>query len=499
MVNQKIQFIRMLIAIVMVFALTASLASVSQAQSSAPGDDQTSYPTDTLAVFLPAVIRPGQVFIPSTAAHQVNVPMFTDGVHFSRAAIFWFGRVNPSENYADVRVYAMPDALHVRVSIFDRLLWSDITPEPADFANWDAVTLLVDLDAGVSGGPGTNAYRFDAMLNNQPPPGNLEYQAAYQGNSSGWSPVALDFLTVAGHRWESAVVGGINNNQNNRGWTMTYQIPYSSLGLAHTPTEGTIWNLGVVVNDRESPSQPAQDQKTWPEALQIDQPGTWGKMRFGLKEYQAPTASPAGTLTIREGLAGMDVPDAAVGGTIDNLCPGDPTYIWNQWGEANFGSDPNFNVQNQGDLADWPCFSKYFITFPLDQLPEGQVILEATLQIYLYGNSDPALAQDSLVQVLRVANDWQENTITWNNAPLAIENLAQTVVAPSDYPWPRIPYTWDVSLAVAQAYAEGAPLRLALYSADGAIHSGKYFVGSEDAWVGGEFYRPTLEITWGRP
>lgn len=496
MFNRYFRLTRFLQALLVALMLTAAMAGISRAQD----DDNTpSYPTDTLAVFLPAISRPGQVFVPTTAEHQVNVPMFDGGTHFSRAGIFWFGRVNMSENYTDVRVYSTPEALHVRVAVFDRLLYSDITPEAVDFGDWDAATLLLDLEAGTSAAPGAGAYRFEAMLNNQPPPGNLQYQAAYQGSGSGWTATQIDFLTVAGHRWESAVVGGINNNQNNRGWTMTYQIPYTSLGLSGAPAEGTIWNLGVIVHDRESLQTPAQDHKTWPEALSIEQPVGWGQMHFGLKEYQPPAANPAGAVTVREGLNGVSVPDAAVGGTIDNLCPWNPTYIWNQWGEDNFGSDPNFNVQNQGDLADWPCFSKYFITFPLDEVPEGQVILDATLQIYLYGNSDPANAQDSLVQVFRVAGDWQEDSITWNNAPLAIENLAQTVVAPSDYPWPRIPYTWDVSLAVAQAYAEGVPLRLALYSADGAIHSGKYFVGSEDAWVGGEFYRPTLEITWGRP
>jgi len=24
------------------------------------------------------------------------------------------------------------------------------------------------------------------------------------------------------------------------------------------------------------------------------------------------------------------------------------------------------NVQNQSDISDWPCFSKYYVTFPLD-------------------------------------------------------------------------------------------------------------------------------------
>jgi hypothetical protein len=52
---------------------------------------------------------------------------------------------------------------------------------------------------------------------------------------------------------------------------------------------------------------------------------------------------------------------------------------------------------------------------------------------------------------------------------------------------------------VARAHAAGLPeLRLVLYSADGAIHSGKYFATSDT----GDFSavsRPSLSIVWGQP
>ena len=56
----------------------------------------------------------------------------------------------------------------------------------------------------------------------------------------------------------------------------------------------------------------------------------------------------------------------------------------------------------------------------------------------------------------------------------------------------------NISLAVAQAYANGEPLRLVLYSADSDYHSGKYFVASGTGeWnaVG----RPTVTVEWGNP
>jgi hypothetical protein len=59
-----------------------------------------------------------------------------------------------------------------------------------------------------------------------------------------------------------------------------------------------------------------------------------------------------------------------------------------------------------------------------------------------------------------------------------------------------VPYTWDISRAVAAAYTAGGPLRLVLYSADSDYHSGKYFVSS-DTQDWNETGRPTLQITLG--
>ena len=78
-------------------------------------------------------------------------------------------------------------------------------------------------------------------------------------------------------------------------------------------------------------------------------------------------------------------------------------------------------------------------------------------------------------------------------APLANENISGAwVQAKTTANWPT--YTWDISRAVAEAYAAGEPLRLALYSADGDYHSGKYFSSSD--WPD-ENGRPFLSIRWG--
>ncbi|MEJ2746773.1 MAG: DNRLRE domain-containing protein, partial [Anaerolineae bacterium] len=251
--------------------------------------------------------------------------------------------------------------------------------------------------------------------------------------------------------------------------------------------------------DRDDAAGTAIPDTIWPETMVTTQPSTWGQIHFGLPVYDAPAATPGGVVTIQHGLNGTAVPDADVGG--GTVC-GAGTAFWPEWGSLNHAGSPYVNIQNQWNLGDWPCFSKYYITFPLDALPTDRAILSATLTLYQFGNSnqgglfDPSRPpQPSLIQVLTIVDDWQESTLTWNNAPLPVENVGRSWVdpLPAGPPWPNVPRQWDVSRAVAEAYAAGQPLRLALYSADNAMHSGKYFRSSDaDAEA-----RPTLEVLWG--
>jgi hypothetical protein len=190
--------------------------------------------------------------------------------------------------------------------------------------------------------------------------------------------------------------------------------------------------------------------------------------------------------------------DAMVGG--GSVC-GEGMDFFPQWGNANYAGSTHLVTQNQGDVADWPCFSKIYVNFPLDILPAGKVVVSATLTLYQFGNSDPTRAQPSLVQVLTLGDDWNENAITWNNAPLAQENVSQAWVDPltTTPPWPGAARSWDVTWAVVQSYTVRQPrLRLALYEADAAYHSGKYFTASDTGdW--NEVGRPTLVVTLADP
>jgi len=430
----------------------------------------------------------------SPPVRRVNVPHFEGGIAAAEQAIFWLGQVDSTANYADVRLGYTDEALQVDVHIFDRYLWYDAgqPPDPAAFTAWDTVGLYLHLDGNQGPAPTLNSYRFRGQLNHWQ--ARADYQTADRGNGAGWSSAAVAFSTASGWRGE-----GLNNGAEARGWTMTFTIPFTNLGLSGPPDVGTVWGLGVVVHDRDDAPGTAIPTRTWPETLLDTQPGTWGQLHFGLPAYTAPPATNKQTLTIRRGLNATDVPDAHVGGHTTCGDPFNPNFF-EGWGDANYAGYTQVNVQNQGDVADWPCYSKYYVTFPLTALPSNQSIISATFTLYQFGNAggpgqEP---QPSLIQAHAITEAWQESSLTWNNAPLAAENIAQTWVSPLDsFPgWPGVPGAWDVGAAVAAAYAAGQPLRLALYGADTAYHSGKFFTSSDiDDWNAAG--RPTLRVQFG--
>jgi hypothetical protein len=448
-----------------------------------------------LGVVAPALtLRPVNADALSLAAPQametrrVNVPY---EVPFSEAAIFWFGRVTPSDNAADVRVIYRQDELYVRVAVFDRRLWYDKSPSREDMTAWDAVSLFLDTAGNSGDAPGASAFRFEAQLVWFE--SRTNYDLAFTGDGLAWTAADLQFNTSSGWRGNAP-----NNDVDDRGWVVAYTIPWQSLGLSGPPAEGTTWGLAVAVHDRDDAAgTPIADQR-WPEAADPDRPATWGELVFGLPEYQPPPCLPGGTTTIRHGVGGAVVIDADVGGSSTCGSLAGPDFF-PTWGDLNYAGKTLVNIQNLGDVCDWPCFSRYYVTFPLEAVPAGKTITSATLTLFHNGNAgagaDPG-PQPSLIQAYAVHEDWDEAAITWNNSPLATQNLGGTWVYPveSAPPWPGIAYDWDVSLAAAEAYAAGQPLRLALYEADSAIHSGKYFFSSD---VSGSAARPLLTVTWG--
>ncbi|WP_232280149.1 DNRLRE domain-containing protein [Roseiflexus castenholzii] len=437
-------------------------------------------------VYLPLVTRSGC----TAELPRINAPKFTGAIPFERTAIAWFGRVSPTQNYTDIRVGYNATELFVYLAIFDRHLWYDESPTPQTLTQWDAVTLLLDTSGGAAVSP--SSWKFVAQLYGER---SSQRRVVYRGSATGWQQTSVAFDALPG--WRGNALN--DNSDSDRGWAMGFTIPFSSLGIASAPPDGTSWRMAVIVHDRDTRAGPPIGDQAWPPQTPLETPACWGVLNFGVPVYQT-SATPTGSLIVRRPTERSPlVPDADVGAAIANQCPGDENHIWNEWGNRNYGRAPDFNIQNQSDVSDWPCFAKYYVTFPLDGIPPGKVIVSAILTLHQFGNSGSAgQAKPSWIQVSVAAGDWNEQTITWNNAPIAYENVAISRVDPvtSSINWPGVPRTWDVSYAVARAYARGEPLRLVLYSADSDYHSGKYFVSSDTGdWnIEG---RPRLDVRWG--
>ncbi len=423
---------------------------------------------------------------------RIYVPTFgASAIPFNQTAVAWFGHLDEDSNWADVRVGANDQELYVYAAVFDRHLWYDPYPTPATLTQWDAVTLLLDTNGAGPAHP--TAWRFVAQLYGEPSP---QHRSVWQGSPQGWQPSNVPFAAVPG--WRGNALN--DNSDSDRGWAMGFTIPFASLGLSGPPAAGSSWRMALIVHDRDTQAGPPFPDQAWPPGARAASPTCWGRLHFGLPGWPEPRPV-AGTVTIRRPTQSSSlVPDADVGGSTGNQCPGDEFHIWNEWANLNWGFRGDFNIQNQSDVADWPCFARYYVTFPLTAVPANKRIVSATLTLHQFGNSGGPTAPASWIQVLTAATDWSETTVTWNNAPLAHENVAGAWVDPIVvFPgWPGVPRSWDVSYAVARAYHLGQPLRLVLYSADSDYHTGKYFVSSDTGdW--NEEGRPTLVVRWADP
>jgi hypothetical protein len=440
----------------------------------------------------------------STSRRRVHAPYFPTTVEWAEAGVFWFGRVDPpdapGQNYVDVRVAYTTEELALVVNIEDYYLWheTDATPE-SNLTQYDAVAVYLDTANDQAASPQPDDRVFLSGLCVYGCGDGSSYQREAQGTGTGW-----DFGWQApwnNNTWASWWCNpGPNYNDCgiDFGWWSVIVIPWSALGLESPPPAETLWGLGVLLYDRDDQDAAGLvAPEHWPETFQDDNPSTWGELAFGPAAYAPPTAFPQGTAVIRRGLGNSTVEDAWVGGggTCSGGHMGDPD-------QDNYGADTGLYVENQSLIADLTCFSKSYMRFHLDAIPPGKTILSATLTLHHWGNARWDTAQPSLIWLLTVDGDWEEHTLTWNNAPLARENLTATwvdVLTPDTFPgWPGVRYDWDATQAVAEACAAGEPLNVALYTADTNFDSSKYFSSSE-AGDWNAVARPTLTVVWGEP
>ena len=448
-----------------------------------------SYKVIFIALTLLLFLLPFPVIMHAQEFPTVFIPHFSGTIPFEQTGIFWFGQVTSTLNYADVRVGYNDQELYLYFAVFDRRLWHDQTPTAAELTQWDALRLYIDT-APESDLLDSSTYRFTAQFNGGG--AQTSYQESARGDGTGFSVIPIQFTTLPGWRGDA-----INNAGDGRGWAMAYRVPFASLNLP-APAADTLWRAGVELFDRDDQSGTGIPVTVWPNGFAALDPATWGNITFSLPVYQPPTTSQDQTVIIRHKLNSVVSSDASVGG--GSVC-GDGLDFWSEWGNKNYTNDPNILIRIQSDVADWPCFSKIYLTFPINLVPPGKVIKSASLTLHQFGNAGgTGEAQDSWVQVSEAASNWNESIISWNNAPQSQNNASYSWVAPIiTFPgWPGVARTWDISWLLNKNYQAQLPLQLVMYSVDSAYHSGKYFV-SADTGDWNETGRPTLTVTYGDP
>lgn len=99
---------------------------------------------------------------------------------------------------------------------------------------------------------------------------------------------------------------------------------------------------------------------------------------------------------------------------------GKDAVIYHQFPGSNYGDYEEFTC------ATWtysgsPTVLRSLIYFPLTALPTGATILKANLHLWIWANSynwnGNTLLGDNTFTLNRVTEDWNEATVTWNNAP----------------------------------------------------------------------------------
>jgi hypothetical protein len=441
---------------------------------------------------------------------RVNVLPFVSGTDFDpwgQTAVFWFG-VNdphtqvPGRNYADVRIATTNNNLILRLTVIDYYLWYNTNPSAAtDLTSYDAIALYLDTNHDRAATPQADDYLFLFQARNGQP--HASHHRDAQGQSGSWNyNWAAPWNSQSFMDWSNT---GPNDNGGNidYGWTGIFVIPWSSFGLSGPPPQGTVWGMGLHLFDRDAnPPAGAVTPQSWPEGVNATSPASWGELHIGPANYAPETTAVTGQTIIRAATpTDNTVEDAWMGG--GGLCAAGH----NGGSGVNHGADINLFTGSEIRATHFPCYNKSFLRFDLSAIPPGKTIISAELSMHLWSHAGetPDLATPSWVSLHSIKDSWQEMTIHWNNAPLAYENIAATWVNPysgdRDHPvWPGDSYTWDASKAVAEAYAAGQPVNLALYGSDTDEHSSKYFYSSESnagTSASDGRGRPSLTITWG--
>jgi len=159
--------------------------------------------------------------------------------------------------------------------------------------------------------------------------------------------------------------------------------------------------------------------------------------------------------------------------------PSDDAFVYSAYPETEYGLKITFLF-----VSDRSTYSKQtYLKFDLSSL-SGSIINSAALKLYKCNTS----TYERDVNLYRVAEDWDEETITWNNKPSNYSTIISSTSVKNGGIW----YTWTgeefkdlIQKWVDGTYDNYGMVLMTSYGGDYEFYSKEYFLSS---------YRPYLEI-----
>ena len=173
---------------------------------------------------------------PNPHRRRVNAPYFgADKVALNQTAVFWLGQETLGTQYGDIRVGYNDREILVNANVMDRYLWYNSKIfGPQDLTRYDSVSLYLDQSGNRSLILDTSALRLDTQFTWYERDRD-RWQATYQAEQGTWTLLTNGFTSEATWRGNEP-----NSVRENRGWMVTYHIPFSTFQLDGPPAPGRV-------------------------------------------------------------------------------------------------------------------------------------------------------------------------------------------------------------------------------------------------------------------
>lgn len=155
----------------------------------------------------------------------------------------------------------------------------------------------------------------------------------------------------------------------------------------------------------------------------------------------------------------------------------------------NFEHYPDLYIGNNPD----PSIARAYLQFDLSAIPAGANIVSAELKLYHYSTAG---STDFTIGMHRVTENWQENTITWNNQPSYLPIAGSTKLINTDKNgW----ISWDIG-ALLQGWLDSSMINygVVLRKADELL-GGTYIRCRSSDYTVDPTQQPKLEVTYYLP